>query len=162
LEVTRLEPPGLFVGIVRDISERRRLEELSEQKQRKADELRRKADDLAADNRRKQEASRLQTEFLANMSHELRTALNATIGCATVDPAKLRQIVYNYLSNALKFTPEGGRVVVRAATAGDSFRIEVEDTGIGIAGDDLRYLFLPFRQLDAGATKRYAGTGLGL
>ena len=244
LEVTRLDPPGLFVGIVRDISERRRLEELSEQRQRKADEL-------AADNRRMQEASRLQTEFLANMSHELRTPLNAIIGfadllhggmvgtleaqqrefigdilrssrhllhlindvldlakiesgslqvvpervdvarvigevrdvvrglasdrridlelqlcdglgSATVDPAKLRQIVYNYLSNALKFTPEGGRVVVRAATAGDSFRIEVEDTGIGIASDDLRYLFLPFRQLDAGATKRYAGTGLGL
>jgi len=250
LEITALEHTR-FVGIVHDVSERKRLEALTEQKQRRADELRRKADELAADNRRMQEASRLQSEFMANMSHELRTPLNAIIGfadllhggmvgpldaqqrefmgdilrssrhllhlindvldlakieagtlvvapepvdvgrvigevrdilrglagerridlelqlcdelgSATVDPRKLRQILYNYVSNALKFTPEGGRVVVRTAATGDSFRVEVEDTGIGIAADDLRYLFLPFRQLDASVTKRYAGTGLGL
>jgi PAS domain S-box-containing protein len=251
LEVNQLDPSGMFIAIVHDISERRRLEALTEQRQRRADELRRKAEDLAADNRRMQEASRLQSEFLANMSHELRTPLNAIIGFAdllhgglvgrldaqqrefvgdiltssrhllqlindvldlakvesgtlevipevvdlacmvgevrdvlggvatdrkldlelqladdlgsvTVDPAKLRQILYSYVSNALKFTPEGGRVMIRAALAGDAFRIEVEDTGIGIASEDQRYLFLPFRQLDASPTKRYQGTGLGL
>ncbi|HEY0481897.1 MAG TPA: ATP-binding protein [Kofleriaceae bacterium] len=251
LEVARLEPSGMFVGIVHDISERKRLEVLTEQRQRKADELRRKADELTADNRRMLEASRLQTEFLANMSHELRTPLNAIIGFAdllhdgvvgpvedqqreflgdirissrhllqlindvldlakiesgtldlapepvdlarvigevrdilrgtatdrrldvelelpaelgsvTVDPGKLRQILYNYLSNALKFTPDGGRVTIRAAVLDTVFRIEVEDTGIGIATEDLRKLFLPFRQLDASTTKRYQGTGLGL
>jgi signal transduction histidine kinase len=93
---------------------------------------------------------------------DLEVQLCDGLGSATVDPAKLRQMLYNYVSNALKFTPEGGRVVVRAATTGDSFRVEVEDTGIGIAADDLRYLFMPFRQLDASATKRYPGTGLGL
>jgi signal transduction histidine kinase len=246
-----LAPSGMFIAIVHDISERRQMEALTEQRQRRADELRRKAEELAADNRRMQEASRLQSEFLANMSHELRTPLNAIVGFADllhggmvgkldaqqrefvgdiltssrhllqlindvldlakveartlevvpepidlarvvgevrdilrgpaidrrldlelqladdlgsviVDPAKLRQILYNYVSNALKFTPQGGRVVIRAALAGDAFRIEVEDTGIGIASEDQRYLFLPFRQLDASAAKRYQGTGLGL
>jgi signal transduction histidine kinase len=93
---------------------------------------------------------------------DLELQLAEDLGSVIVDPAKLRQILYNYVSNALKFTPQGGRVVIRAALAGDAFRIEVEDTGIGIASEDQRYLFLPFRQLDASATKRYAGTGLGL
>jgi signal transduction histidine kinase len=93
---------------------------------------------------------------------DLELQLSDDLGSVIVDPAKLRQILYNYVSNALKFTPEGGRVVIRAALVGDAFRIEVEDTGIGIASEDQRYLFLPFRQLDASATKRYQGTGLGL
>ena len=93
---------------------------------------------------------------------DLELQLAEDLGSVIVDPAKLRQILYNYMSNALKFTPQGGRVVIRAALVGDSFRIEVEDTGIGIASEDQRYLFLPFRQLDASAAKRYQGTGLGL
>ncbi|HYL06690.1 MAG TPA: PAS domain S-box protein, partial [Thermoanaerobaculia bacterium] len=82
---------------------------------------------------------------------------------AVVDPAKLKQVLYNYLSNALKFTPEDGRVVLRVAPEnGDSFRLEVEDTGIGIRPEDLGRLFVEFQQLDAGAAKKYGGTGLGL
>src|SRR4029453_9074163 len=77
-------------------------------------------------------------------------------------PAKLKQILYNYISNALKFTPDGGRITIRATLGGDAFKIEVEDTGIGIAADDLRHLFIAFRQLDGGTGKRYPGTGLGL
>ncbi|MBI1947544.1 MAG: response regulator [Deltaproteobacteria bacterium] len=80
-----------------------------------------------------------------------------------LDPARLKQILYNYLSNALKFTPEGGRIAVRAHPHDAStFRIEVEDSGIGIADDDQRRLFTEFEQLDAGSTKKHAGTGLGL
>jgi signal transduction histidine kinase len=93
---------------------------------------------------------------------ELELQLSGDLGSVTVDPAKLRQILYNYMSNALKFTAAGGRVMIRAALVGEAFRIEVEDTGIGIASEDQRYLFMPFRQLDASATKRYQGTGLGL
>lgn len=79
------------------------------------------------------------------------------------DPSRLRQILYNYLSNALKFTPDGGRVLVRAAPEGvDRFRLEVQDTGIGIAPGDLDRLFVEFQQLDQGAGKRHQGTGLGL
>jgi PAS domain S-box-containing protein len=85
------------------------------------------------------------------------------IGEVVADPGKLKQVLYNYLSNALKFTPEGGRVTVRVAPeGGDAFRLEVEDTGIGIRPEDLGRLFVEFQQLDDGAAKKYAGTGLGL
>jgi DNA-binding response OmpR family regulator/two-component sensor histidine kinase len=80
-----------------------------------------------------------------------------------VDPARLKQILYNYMSNALKFTPVGGRIQVRARAEGEgAFCLEVEDTGIGISADDVGRLFAEFEQLDAGAAKKHAGTGLGL
>jgi protein-histidine pros-kinase len=79
-----------------------------------------------------------------------------------LDPARLKQLLYNFLSNALKFTPEGGRVSVRGTAEGDSFRVEVEDTGIGISPADMGRLFVEFQQLDSGMSKRYQGTGLGL
>jgi PAS domain S-box-containing protein len=80
-----------------------------------------------------------------------------------LDPARLKQVLYNYISNALKFTPDGGRVWVRTRAEGpDCFRVEVEDNGQGIAEADLGRLFVEFQQLDAGTTKRHAGTGLGL
>ena len=80
-----------------------------------------------------------------------------------IDPARLKQVLYNYLSNAIKFTPEGGRVTVRALPEGGShLRIEVEDNGIGIAAADLPRLFTEFLQLDAGYSKEHPGTGLGL
>jgi signal transduction histidine kinase/DNA-binding response OmpR family regulator len=80
-----------------------------------------------------------------------------------LDPGKLKQVLYNYLSNALKFTPEGGRVTVRGRLEGaGQFRLEVADTGIGIRPEDLGRLFVEFQQLDASASKAFAGTGLGL
>jgi len=84
-------------------------------------------------------------------------------GQAVVDAAKLKQVLYNYLSNALKFTPEGGQVTLRIALEdAEHFRLEVEDTGIGIRPDDQARLFVEFQQLDAGTAKKYGGTGLGL
>ena len=80
-----------------------------------------------------------------------------------IDPAKLKQVLYNYLSNAIKFTPEAGRITVRAlAEEDDSFRLEVEDTGIGIREEEIGKLFVEFQQLEAGTTKKHQGTGLGL
>jgi len=79
------------------------------------------------------------------------------------DPGRLKQILFNYISNAVKFTDQGGRVVVRASLDGDSeFRIEVEDTGPGIAREDFPRLFVEFQQLDSTRAKRFQGTGLGL
>jgi two-component system, sensor histidine kinase and response regulator len=79
------------------------------------------------------------------------------------DAARLKQILYNFVSNAIKFTPAGGRVQVRAIAQDEhGFRLEVEDNGIGIAEGDLRRLFVEFQQLDAGRAKRHQGTGLGL
>jgi len=79
------------------------------------------------------------------------------------DPARLKQIIYNYVSNAIKFTPEHGSVVVRFSSEdSDQVRIDVIDTGVGIAEEDLPRLFQDFEQLDRGPAKQYAGTGLGL
>jgi PAS domain S-box-containing protein len=91
------------------------------------------------------------------------TAIDAGLIDLTLDPARLKQVLYNYLSNAIKFTPAGGSVTVRALAEGpDHFRVEVEDTGIGIAAADLPRLFTEFLQLDAGYSKQHQGTGLGL
>jgi signal transduction histidine kinase/DNA-binding LytR/AlgR family response regulator len=91
------------------------------------------------------------------------TELDATLGQIVIDPARFKQVLYNYLSNALKFTPELGRVIIRVVADGDhAFRLEVEDTGVGIESSDLGRLFVEFQQLDGTASKRHQGTGLGL
>ncbi|MEZ0228282.1 MAG: PAS domain S-box protein, partial [Planctomycetota bacterium] len=89
--------------------------------------------------------------------------VDATLADIVLDPARLKQVLYNYLSNAIKFTPDNGRVSIRMVpeTPG-TFRVSVEDSGIGIAEEDIHRLFVEFQQLDAGTAKRYAGTGLGL
>jgi signal transduction histidine kinase len=80
-----------------------------------------------------------------------------------LDPARFKQVAYNYLSNALKFTAAGGRVIARVRAEGEDWiRFEVEDNGIGIAPSDLGRLFSEFQQLEAGASKPHQGTGLGL
>ncbi len=77
------------------------------------------------------------------------------------DPTRVRQIVSNLLSNALKFT-RFGRVDLRLSTFEDGVRIEVCDTGIGIAHDAQVKIFQPFTQAGAGITRQFGGTGLGL
>ncbi|MBL8685132.1 MAG: response regulator [Myxococcales bacterium] len=80
-----------------------------------------------------------------------------------LDPARFKQVLFNFVSNALKFTPSGGSVVVRTRAEGaQHFRLEVEDTGVGIAAEDLDRLFVEFQQLGGGAAKLHGGTGLGL
>jgi PAS domain S-box-containing protein len=78
------------------------------------------------------------------------------------DAARLRQVVWNLLTNALKFTPEGGRVEVRVARADSHVRIKVSDTGEGIDPEFLPYVFDRFRQADASTTRKRGGLGLGL
>ena len=81
---------------------------------------------------------------------------------ATLDPARFKQVLYNYLSNAVKFTPERGRVTVRVLLEGENqFRLEVEDTGIGIHDEQIPLLFQEFAQLPHNR-KVEQGTGLGL
>jgi signal transduction histidine kinase len=80
-----------------------------------------------------------------------------------IDTGRLRQVLHNYLSNALKFTPDGGRIAVRLKAEGkDDFCLEISDTGIGIGEEDIPRLFSAFQQLDATSAKRFEGTGLGL
>lgn len=77
------------------------------------------------------------------------------------DPARLRQVVLNLLSNAVKFTEQGGVEVVLACN-GESYTVEVNDTGIGIEPSRIEPMFDPFTQADASITRRFGGTGLGL
>jgi CheY-like chemotaxis protein len=93
----------------------------------------------------------------------LETKIENEVLNVVLDPARFKQVLYNYLSNALKFTPDNGRVDVRITPEkAGTFRLEVEDTGIGIKPEDIGRLFVEFQQLDAALTKKHAGTGLGL
>ena len=98
---------------------------------------------------------------LAEKKH-LRLLLNVPTGLtAVVDPARFKQVLYNYVSNAVKFTPDSGRVEVSVFREEDSFRLEVEDTGVGISADEISKLFQEFQQLP-NSRKAEQGTGLGL
>ena len=91
------------------------------------------------------------------------TDVDADLGPLVLDPLRLKQVLYNYLSNAIKFTPVGGLITVRACAVGaHHFRLEVEDTGVGIAARDMVRLFTAYQQLDAGSTRQHQGAGLGL
>ncbi len=220
-----------FSLVVRDITERKRLEE----------DLRRRAEDLSAANRAKE-------DFLATLSHELRTPLNAMLGWTRLlrmgkldgagmnraletiernahiqeqliadildvsrivtgklrlelrpielapvieaaldavrpaaaakgvhleaqtdfqgtvlgDPDRLQQVVWNLVSNALKFTPAGGHVGVSLSRVGPSAVVTVSDTGEGIAPELLPFIFDRFTQGDVSMTRPHGGLGLGL
>ena len=92
---------------------------------------------------------------------DLRVRVDEDVTVAHADERRVEQILLNLLSNAVKFTERGG-VTVRCARAGDHVRIEVADTGIGIAPESLPQLFQPFRQIDSELSRRYEGSGLGL
>jgi len=78
------------------------------------------------------------------------------------DPKRLHQVLGNVLSNALKFTPGGGRIDVRGTYQGGAIEIEVQDSGAGIAPEFLPYVFDRFRQADSRSIRRHGGLGLGL
>jgi PAS domain S-box-containing protein len=78
------------------------------------------------------------------------------------DSTRLQQVVWNLLTNAIKFTPEGGRVELRMESGVDNIRITVIDTGKGIEPEFLPFVFDPLRQADSSSARRYGGLGLGL
>jgi signal transduction histidine kinase len=78
------------------------------------------------------------------------------------DPAKLQQILYNFLSNAIKFSPPGERIELSAELDGDRVAIRVTDHGPGIDPAKQEVIFEKFRQLDGSVTRQHSGTGLGL
>lgn len=78
------------------------------------------------------------------------------------DPDRLRQVVWNLLANAIKFTPAGGRVQIECRRTGHEIEMVVRDTGRGIAPAILPYVFDRFRQADSTSTREYGGLGLGL
>jgi PAS domain S-box-containing protein len=78
------------------------------------------------------------------------------------DPDRLQQVVWNLASNAVKFTPKGGRMEVRLRRADSHVHLSVKDNGKGISADFLPYVFDRFRQADSTSTRKYGGLGLGL
>ena len=79
------------------------------------------------------------------------------------DPSKLQQVLYNFLSNAIKFSNAGAKIELSATRRTDGrIRIAVTDTGPGIAPDKHQLIFEKFRQVDASVTREHGGTGLGL
>jgi CheY-like chemotaxis protein len=78
------------------------------------------------------------------------------------DPARVQQIVWNLVNNAVKFTPGGGQVEITVARAPDQLELRVSDTGEGIHAEFLPHLFERFRQADSSASRRHGGLGLGL
>ena len=93
----------------------------------------------------------------------IETEIDPAADEACIDPLQLKQVLFNYLSNALKFTEDGGRIVVGLAMEGKTeFRLQVTDTGIGINEEDIGRLFIEFQQLCNRKTQRFHGTGLGL
>ncbi|MHB8158908.1 MAG: response regulator [Thermoleophilia bacterium] len=93
-----------------------------------------------------------------NLSVKVSERLNTVFA----DAGKFRQIFYNLIGNAIKFTPEGGTVNINASVMGNMARFAVADTGIGIAPANQERIFSEFQQVDGSTSRQYEGTGLGL
>jgi PAS domain S-box-containing protein len=92
----------------------------------------------------------------------LESVLDPRAGPIMGDPGRLQQVAWNLLMNAVKFTPNEGRVQLHLRRANSHIEIAVSDTGEGIAPDQLPHVFERFRQADAGPTRRHTGLGIGL
>jgi PAS domain S-box-containing protein len=93
---------------------------------------------------------------------QLETAIDPAAGPILGDPARLQQIITNLLSNAIKFTPEGGRIEIQLQRIDSHARLQIRDTGVGIAAKDLPHIFERFRQADSSNIRTHGGLGLGL
>jgi signal transduction histidine kinase len=109
-------------------------------------------------------ADTVESARVTALQRGVRLELEAAAGLPqlSADAARLRQLLDNLVSNALKFTLEGGRVVVRASSLGDAVRIEVEDSGIGIPPDEIGHLAERFFRASSATERQIPGTGLGL
>jgi PAS domain S-box-containing protein len=95
-------------------------------------------------------------------SIELHTELDPLAGPVSGDPARLQQVAWNLLANAVKFTPRGGQVSIKLGRVDSYVEITVSDTGQGITADFLPFVFDRFRQADGSTTRMHGGLGLGL
>jgi signal transduction histidine kinase len=111
---------------------------------------------LVADsvNAMRAEAERSGVRLIVNTAPDVRVM--------SLDPIRMRQVLRSLLSNAVKFTPSGGQVTVTTRSVPDGCTIIVEDTGIGIATDDMPKALAVFGQVDSNLSRRYEGCGLGL
>ncbi len=92
----------------------------------------------------------------------IRPVLDSRTGLVRGDPDRLQQVLWNLLTNAIKFTPSGGSIQVALERVNSHVEISIQDSGIGISPDFLPHVFDRFRQGDPSTTRRYGGLGLGL
>lgn len=93
----------------------------------------------------------------------LSTGIEEGVGVIRADERKVKQVVFNLLSNSMKFTPDGGKIGITARKSGDKeISVCVWDTGIGIEEKDRGRVFSEFEQIDSEYSRKYAGTGLGM
>jgi two-component system sensor histidine kinase VicK len=78
------------------------------------------------------------------------------------DKSRIEQVLINIVSNAVRYTPEGGKITISAGASGSNIWIKVSDTGVGIPKEDIPRLFDRFYRVDKARTRAYGGTGLGL
>jgi signal transduction histidine kinase/ActR/RegA family two-component response regulator len=93
---------------------------------------------------------------------ELVKRIDAPVGMIRGDADRLQQVVWNLLSNAVRFTPQGGRIDVSLREVANQVEIRVSDTGVGLSPDFVPHAFEPFRQADSSMTRMHGGLGLGL
>lgn len=93
---------------------------------------------------------------------QLQPTFAADVNLVPCDPHRMQQVVWNLISNAVKFTPPGGRVSIQLGRSGADAQIIVSDTGPGVAPEFLPYVFDRFRQADGSTTRMHGGLGLGL
>jgi len=102
-------------------------------------------------------------EVLAELENiKLTVEMDPTLPFVLGDEAKLEQVLVNLLTNAIKFTDEGGSVTISATAEGNMIQVSISDTGIGISDDDMPLLFDKYRQVKTGKKSEQKGTGLGL
>lgn len=101
-------------------------------------------------------------ETLQEKDIRLELALEARCPWVEADQARMQQVLWNIMRNAAKFTPQGGRIVVRTASGDGEFTLACTDSGIGIAAEALPRIFRPFEQADSEVARSYGGLGLGL
>ena len=98
----------------------------------------------------------------AKMDISLEVSVDSNLSQIYADRLAFKQILYNLVGNAIKFTPEGGNIAINGILCGDMARFSVSDNGIGIAREDQDAIFQTFTQVDSSHDRKYGGSGLGL
>ncbi len=101
-------------------------------------------------------------EKAAKHAINISVEIDENIGAMVADQRKIKQIMFNLLSNSMKFTPDGGAIGIRVDKIGDQAQFCVWDTGIGISIEDQKKIFEEFHQVDSSTTRKFDGAGLGL
>ncbi|MCX9085817.1 MAG: ATP-binding protein [Candidatus Methanoperedens sp.] len=108
------------------------------------------------------ESSALFQDTAIQKQNKVITQIEPGIDFIEADRNRIRQVIYNLVSNALKFSKPGENVIIKARKNGDTVEVSVCDSGIGIKEEDIGKLFKEFEQIDKGVSRQYGGTGLGL